>query len=159
MNYRALSGWKPTKLLNGPDSNHSAVPVRRLPVPLSRRQFTRTAAAGAFAATVGSKLWTPNLMGAASFTPVPIPGGSPVLGGGFHLFGPAAIDPIDAEPISITNIDASVGLAYVSGMVTQTNTKTHEVRRLPFVDSDMRFMQGVFRGTDGNVHPGAFAFV
>ena len=75
------------------------------------------------------------------------------------MFGPAAIDPIDAEPISITNIDASVGLAYVSGMVTQTNTKTHEVRRLPFVDSDMRFMQGVFRGTDGNVHPGAFAFV
>ena len=31
--------------------------------------------------------------------------------------------------------------------------------RLPFVNSDMRFMQGVFRGTDGKVHQGAFAFV
>jgi hypothetical protein len=44
-------------------------------------------------------------------------------------------------------------------MVTQTNTKTGEMVRLPFVDSDMRFMQGVFRGTDGKVHQGAFAFV
>ena len=159
MNYRALSGWKPAHLPNGPDSNHPGIPVRRLPVPLSRRQFARTAAAGAVAAAVGSRLWIPAPVEAASFTPVPIPGGSPALGGGFHVFGPAAFDPPDAEPITITNIDASVGLAYVSGMVTQTNTKTHEVKRLPFIDSDMRFMQGVFRGTDGNVHPGAFAFV
>ena len=55
--------------------------------------------------------------------------------------GQAAFDPIDAEPATITNLDASVGLAYVSGMVTQTNTKTDEVVRLPFVNSDMRFMQ------------------
>jgi hypothetical protein len=27
------------------------------------------------------------------------------------------------------------------------------------INSDMRFMQSVFRGTDGKVHPGAFAFV
>ena len=40
-----------------------------------------------------------------------------------------------------------------------SNTKTGEVLRLPFVNSDMRFMQGVFRGTDGKVHRGAFAFV
>jgi len=39
------------------------------------------------------------------------------------------------------------------------NTKTGEVRRLPFVDSDMRFMQGLFRGTDGKVHQGTFGFV
>jgi hypothetical protein len=93
---------------------------------------------------------------AASFAPVPIPGGTPALGGAYHVFGPAAFDPVDAEPVTITNLDAVVGLAYVSGMVTQTNTKTGEVVRLPFVDSDMRFMQGVFRGTDGKVHPGAF---
>jgi hypothetical protein len=30
---------------------------------------------------------------------------------------------------------------------------------LPFVDSDMRFMKGVFRGTDGRIHQGAFALV
>ena len=72
---------------------------------------------------------------------------------------PAAFDPADAEPATITNLNAAVGLAYVSGMVTQTNIKTGDVVRLPFVDSDMRFMQGVFRGTDGKVHRGAFAFV
>jgi len=70
---------------------------------------------------------------AASFAPVPIPGGTPFLGGAYHVFGPAAFDPADAEPATITNLDASVGLAYVSGMVTQTNTKTGDVQRLPFV--------------------------
>jgi hypothetical protein len=96
---------------------------------------------------------------AASFAPVPIPGGTPALGGAYHVFGPAAFDPADAEPATITNLNAAVGLAYVSGMVTQTNIKTGDVVRLPFVNSDMRFMQGVFRGTDGKVHQGAFAFV
>lgn len=158
MNFQALPGWKATSLTSVPDSTHHDIPARHLPVPISRRQFARTAAGSAFAA-VGSRLWTPSLVEAASFAPVPIPGGSPVLGGAYHVFGPAAFDPIDAEPATITNLDASVGLAYVSGMVTQTNTKTGEVVRLPFVNSDMRFMQGVFRGTDGKVHRGAFAFV
>ena len=159
MNFRALQGWKPTRLTSVPDSTHHDVPVSRLSVPISRREFARTAAGSAFAAAVGSRLLTPSLVEAASFAPVPIPGGTPALGGAYHVFGPAAFDPIDAEPATITNLDASVGLAYVSGMVTQTNTKTGEVTRLPFINSDMRFMQGVFRGTDGKVHPGAFAFV
>jgi hypothetical protein len=159
VNFRALQGRKPASLTSGPDSTRHEVPARRLPVPISRRHFARTAAGSAFAAAVGSRLWTPSQVEAASFAPVPIPGGTPALGGAYHVFGPAAFDPIDAEPVTITNLDASVGLAYVSGMVTQTNTKTGEVVRLPFVDSDMRFMQGVFRGTDGKVHPGAFAFV
>ena len=159
MNFRALSGWKPAGLTSVPDSAHHGIPVRRPSAPVSRRQFARTAAGSAFAAAVASRLWTPSLAEAASFAPVPIPGGSPALGGAYHVFGPAAFDPIDAEPVTINNINAAVGLAYVSGMVTQTNTKTGEVARYPFVDSDMRFMQGVFRGTDGKVHPGAFAFV
>jgi hypothetical protein len=94
----------------------------------------------------------------SSFAPVPIPGGSPVLGG-YHVFGPAAFDPADAEPSTITNHNGSVGLAYLSGMVTQTNTKTGESQRFPFVNADMRFMDGVFRGMDGRIHQGAFAFV
>ena len=159
MNFRALPGWKGTSLPMVSESTHHDNLAPRLPIPLSRRQFARTAAGGAFAAAVGSRLWTTSPVEAASFAPVPIPGGSPALGGAYHVFGPAAFDPIDAEPVTITNLNASVGLAYVSGMVTQTNTKTGEVVRLPFVDSDMRFMQGVFRGTDGKVHPGAFAFV
>jgi hypothetical protein len=90
---------------------------------------------------------------------VPIPGGSPVLGGSFHVFGPNLIDPIDAEPITITNFNGFVGLSYTSGMVTRTNTQTGETLRLPFIGSDMRFMQGVFRGADGRIHDGTFALV
>ena len=82
-----------------------------------------------------------------------------MLGGSYHVFGPAAIDPVDAEPATTTNFNGFVGLAYVSGMVTRTNTKSGESVRLPFVDSDMRFMAGVFKGTDRRIHQGAFAFV
>jgi hypothetical protein len=159
VNFRALAGYKATRIASGPDSTHHEIAARRPPVPVSRRQFARTAAGSAVAAAVGSSLWIPSPVEAASFAPVPIPGGTPALGGAYHVFGPAAFDPIDAEPATITNLDAAVGLAYVSGMVTQTNIKTGDVLRLPFVDSDMRFMQGVFRGTDGKVHQGAFAFV
>ena len=157
LNLGALPRWKASSLTTVPDSTQHD--TQRLPVPVSRRQFARTAAGSAFAAAVGSGLWNPRMAEAASFAPVPIPGGSPALGGAYHVFGPAAFDPIDAEPITITNLNAFVGLAYLSGMVTRTNTKTGEVVRLPFVNSDMRFMQGVFRGTDGRVHQGAFAFV
>jgi hypothetical protein len=159
VNLRALAGYKASSITSVPESTHHEIPTRRQPVPVSRRQFARTAAGSAVAAAVGSKLWVPSPVEAASFAPVPIPGGTPALGGAYHVFGPAAFDPIDAEPATITNMNAAVGLAYVSGMVTQTNIKTGDVVRLPFVDSDMRFMQGVFRGTDGKVHQGAFAFV
>ena len=159
MNIRRLRGWKPNSLATVPDSTIHDIPRLRLPVPVSRRQFARTAAGSAFAAAVGSGFFAPNLVRASSFAPVPIPGGTPALGGAYHVFGPAAFDPVDAEPATITNLNAKVGLAYVSGMVTQTNIKTGDVVRLPFVDSDMRFMQGEFRGTDGRVHQGAFAFV
>ena len=159
MNFRALSGWKAISISSVPESTHHGIPTRRPPIPVSRRQFARTAAGSALAAAVGSRLWNPSPVKAASFAPVPIPGGTPALGGAYHVFGPAAFDPIDAEPATITNLNAAVGLAYVSGMVTQTNIKTGDVVRLPFVNSDMRFMQGVFRGTDGKVHQGAFAFV
>ena len=80
-------------------------------------------------------------------------------GGVVPRVSPGRVDPIDAEPITITNLNGFVGLAYISGMVTQTNTKTGEVLRLPFMNSDMRFMQGEFRGTDGRVHRGTFALV
>jgi len=160
VNIRSISTLKatrPTKLYN---QNDNPAAVRQRPQAISRRQFARTAAGTAvIGTTVGSGLWRPGLAEAsASFAPVPLPGGSPVLGG-YHVFGPAAFDPIDAEPSTITNHNGFVGLAYISGMVTQINTKTGETQLLPFVDSDMRFMTGVFRGMDGRIHQGAFAFV
>jgi hypothetical protein len=131
------------------------------PAGMSRRQFFKTAGAVMLGASLATELWRPGLAAAAhgSGDPVPIPGGTPVLGGGFHVFAPAAIDPVDAEPATITNFDGFVGLAYISGMVTRTNTRTGEVRTLPTIDSDMRFMKGVYRGQDGQIHNGAFGLV
>jgi hypothetical protein len=59
-------------------------------------------------------------------TPLNIPGISqfPALGKNFHVFGPAAIDPIDAEPITITDFNGFVGLAYINGTVTEKNKNT-----------------------------------
>lgn len=153
VNVRAISG------LNG--SIRPAVstipPVRQVPEGLSRRGFTRTAALGA---ALGSALWRPAIADPkATFAPVPIPGGTPVLGGPYHVFGPAAFDPIDAEPITITNMNGFVGLAYISGMVTQTDVTSGQQTRYPFLNADMRFMQGNFRGTDGRIHQATFAFI
>lgn len=138
------------------------------PRAMSRRQFARTASAVVVGAALGAGLWRPGLAEAKkgpreSHEPIPIPGGTPVLGGSFHVFapGPAGIglDPIDAEPATITDFNGFLGLAYISGQVTQTNTATGEALTLPFVNSDMRFMKGIFRGTDDRTHQGAFALV
>jgi hypothetical protein len=132
---------------------------------MSRRQFARTAAGAAVVgATLGSGLWKPGVARAdGSSQPNPIPGGSPVLNPPnqilFHVFGPGLIDPVDAEPVTITDFNGFMGLAYISGTVTQTNKATGGIMKLPFVESDMRFMKGVFRGTDGRIHQGAFALV
>jgi hypothetical protein len=123
----------------------------------------------AVGAALGAGLRTTGLARAHGVhQPIPIPGGSPAiqeLTGGqlFHIFGPgpagAGLDPIDAEPSSITDFSGAIGLAYLDGMVTRTNTETGEVRTLPTVNSDMRFMKGSFRSTDGQIHEGAFAFI
>jgi hypothetical protein len=129
---------------------------------LSRRQFLRISGAAVLGTALGSHLWPSHLVAAhGTHEPVPIPGGTPVLGGGYHVFGPGfpGLDPVDAEPSSITDFNGFLGIAFISGTVTRTNTQTGEVRTLPFVNNDMRFMKGVFRGTDGEIHQGAFGFV
>jgi hypothetical protein len=141
------------------------------PNVISRRGFARTAVGAAAAgAAFSAGLWIPGLAEAKekdeeekeSSQPVPIRGGSPKLGGSFHVFGPSpdgSFDPIDAEPATITDFNGFVGLAYISGTVQRTNKRTREVRTLPMISSDMRFMTGVFRGIDGRIHQGAFALV
>jgi len=163
MNFRDIHMW---------ESNVKARPHRHRHTghapfwqqTMSRRAFARTAAGTAVAgATLGSGLWKSEAKPApGSGEPVPIPGGiQPVPGGPiFHVFPPASMGaPADLEPISITDFNGFVGLAYISGMVTETNTKSGAIRRFPFIDADMRFMQGVFRDKDGRVQQGAFAFV
>jgi hypothetical protein len=148
MNIRALAARK-------------AAGLGRSPPRMTRRRFVGAAAGTAvLGGALDAGLLRPGLAAPKmSFAPVPIPGGTPFLGGSYHVFAQASIDPIDAEPITITNLNGFVALAYISGMVRQTNTKTEEVLRLPFINSDMRFMQGDFRGTDGRVHQGTFALV
>jgi hypothetical protein len=130
---------------------------------MSRRQFARTASGAAMAGAVVAGFWRPKRAEAfASTDPMPIPGGTPAVGGGYHFFGPTpdgSFDPIDAEPSLITDFNGVVALAYIDGTVTRTNTKTGEVRVLPTIGSDMRLMHGLYRGVDGKLHQGAFALV
>jgi len=156
-----LSAWKTAGLTRLYEANRDFPITRRSPPRMTRRQFARAVTGTAvLGGAPGAGLFEPGIAKEReSFTPVPIPGGTPVLNGAYHFFAPNLIDPIDAEPITITNMNGFVGLAYISGMVTQTNIQTGETLRLPFLNSDMRFMQGVFRGADGEVHRGSFALV
>jgi hypothetical protein len=155
-------------ITSGHTHHLSRPPIHNFPPHLwsqamSRRQFAR-AALGTFAvgAAFSTGLWKPRLAfggQGSSVQPLPIPAG----GKAFRVFGPGpagvGTDPIDAEPATITDFNGFLGLAYLSGIVTQTNTSTGEVLKLPFVDADMRFMKGVFRGADGASTKGAFALV
>src|SRR5262245_5584959 len=133
----------------------SGASIRR-PVP-SRRQFLG-AAAGAAGLALG---WKPGLARAApGGDPVPISGGFEIGGTLFHVFGPGFFgEPDDEDPATITHFNGFIGLAYIDGMCTETNQTTGAVRRLPFLASDMRFMQGVYRDKTGKVRQGAFALV
>jgi hypothetical protein len=137
---------------------HDFVP--RAPIPVSRRQFVRTSAGVvvAGAALRGGILRPSTAQAFAGSDPVPIPGGTPLLGGGFHVYAPGG-DPIDAEPITITDFNGFVGLAYISGTVMRRQKSTGVVDVLPFTGADMRFMQGVYRGQDGRVRRGAFGLI
>ena len=129
----------------------------------SRRHFIGTSAAVMGAgALISAGAWRPALAAATrSADPKPIPDGTPVLGGAFHVYGPGfpGLDPPDSEPSSITDFKGFLGLAYISGTVERTQRSTGEKRTLPFLFSDMRFMQGVYRGTDGRARHGTFGFI
>jgi len=94
--------------------------------------------------------------------PLPIPGGSGPFGGPFihlNLPGPAdAPPPFGNEASSITDFIGFVGAAQVQGTGTGTDTTTG-ARTTLLYDLDLRFMQGVYRGVDGNLRFGTFAVV
>ena len=132
---------------------------------LSRRSFLRTSvgAVAAVATAVGAA-FPPSALAEHRHhhaDPLPIPGGTPALGGAFHVYGPGApgLDPPDSEPITITDFRGFAGLAYISGTVVRTQLTTGETATLPFLGSDMRFMQGIYRGADGKARQGTFAFI
>src|SRR5437762_9895982 len=119
----------------------------------SRRRFIQSSGAVVAAAAIG-KMARPEVLLAAGDDPIPIPG-SPRLAP-FSVWAPVFVDSIDADPASITNFNGVAGLAYLNGTVRRTNTVTNEVRDLPFIDADMRFIQGIYRGVDGKPRQDTF---
>jgi len=122
---------------------------------LSRRQFM-TAAAATTGVVLGSGLWMPGLAQASGNAPRPIPGGFPLFGKFFHV-DPSSPGP-NAENSSIFDFHGSIGAADIRGTGTGTNTDNGSTHSLLF-DVDMRFMQGVYIGLDGEKHYGTFSFI
>ena len=122
---------------------------------LSRRQFM-TAAATTTGVVLGSGLWMPGLAQAWENAPRPLPGVFTLDGKKFfHL---DASSPGVTENSSIFDFNGSIGAAIIDGTGTGTNTKTGVTTSLTF-DTDMRFMQGVYIGMDGEKHQGTFSFI
>jgi hypothetical protein len=91
--------------------------------------------------------------------PLPIPGTfNPGLGGpDIHFQKPGPADATSGrfggEPSTITDFNGFIGVAHVQGTGTDNSGNTL------FWDTDLRFMDGVYQGTDGQIHSGTFAFV
>jgi len=117
---------------------------------LSRRQVIKTAVA-ATGAVLSSGLWMPALAHADNPAPRPIPGG---VAPGAHIFLPGP----GSEPSTITDFHGFIGVAALRGAGTGINTRSDQEHRLVF-DVDVRFMQGVHIGLDGERHRGTFAFI
>lgn len=122
---------------------------------LSRRQFMRTAA-GATGVVLASGLWMPGSVLADNPAPKPIPGGFKAFGKFFHV-DPSSPGP-GAENSTIFDFHGSLGAADVRGTGTGTDPTTGATSSLLF-DVDMRFMQGVYIGMDGETHTGTFSFI
>lgn len=135
-------------------------PHHHFGISLSRRQFLGAAAATAGALATGLRI--PNVLAdndeLASIFPLPIPGTFPVSLGGqtFHIhhFPPVVQNdglPID-EPSEITDFNGLVGTTRVTGSgVSNGHTLSYQV--------DNGFMSGLYRGEDGRMHHGTFAFI
>lgn len=135
---------------------------------LSRRQFLGAAAATAGALATGLRI--PNVLAdhdeLASVFPLPIPGGitvsfpnpppAPPTNVSIHHFPPVV--PNDGLPISepsqITDFNGVVGVCRVVG----TGTGSGFSGPLHY-QVDNGFMSGLYRGEDGRMHHGTFAFI
>lgn len=131
---------------------------------LSRRQFMRgvagVSAAATLAAVFGSDMLAPGKAFAVkgSGEPNPIPSGLDIGGTLFHVRLPGLAHPANDEPSVITDFKGSIGYSVIDGMGTRTQISTGETQHLPF-ETDLRFMNGTFVGTDGRRHRGTFALV
>jgi hypothetical protein len=122
-----------------------------------RRQFLGTVAGLTITQNLAKQLFagTPGV-------PVPIPHTTPTPFGAFHFFFPGPVEGVDPntghDPSTIYNFNGFLGEADLDLSGTGTDTTTNVSAPYTF-HTDMRFMSGVFVGTDGGVHRGAFAFI
>ena len=133
---------------------------------VSRRQFLGAAAAATGALATGLRI--PSVLAdtdtTATVFPLPIPGGitvsfpnpapAPPTSVFIHHFPPVV--PNDGLPISepsqITDFNGVVGVCRAKGSgVGTAGPRTYQV--------DNGFMSGLYRGEDGRMHHGTFAFI
>lgn len=126
---------------------------------VSRRQFLGAAAVTAGALATGLRI--PKVLAeddVASVFPLPIPGTFTVTLGTdtflIHHFPPVVPNgslPIN-EPSQITDFNGAVGVCRVKGSgVGSSGPLNYQV--------DNGFMSGTYRGEDGLIHDGTFAFI
>jgi hypothetical protein len=156
-------------------------PASKLVAALSRRSFFGRAAVASSAVLLGSAMpgkiraeekeeaSTCGSPGLCDF-PVPIPHINTPPPGGAHFYfpgpvsgAPAATDPSGAhpegrDPSPIFNLKGFIGLADLNLSGTGTDLQTGASAPYQF-HTDMRFMHGVFVGTDLIERRGFFAFV
>ncbi len=116
---------------------------------LGRRNAIKTAV-GATGAVLSSGLWLPALAEASVSgpdAPTPIPG-VVAPGAPFHVELPGP----DNEPSSINNFNGFIGIANIDGTGKGNDGVTY------LFDVDIRFMQGLYVGADGQNHQGTFGF-
>jgi len=155
----------------------STSPASQLLARLSRRSFFGSAAAAGGAVLLGSsmpsKLWADdddNDSSALCNLPIPIPHINTPPPGGAHLYfpgsvhgTPAATDPSGAhpggrDPSVIFNFKGFIGQADL--ILTGTGTDLTTGAGAPYqFHTDMRFMHGVFVGTDLVPRKATFVFI
>jgi len=148
---------------------------RLLAAQLSRRTFFGRAAAASGVVLLGSSIPSKvlaqdeGLPGLCDF-PVPIPHINIPPPGGAHFYfaGPVSGAPVPTDPNGshpegrdpsvIFNFKGFIGQADLALTGTGTDLTTGETAPYKF-HTDMRFMDGVFVGTDGIERKASFAFV
>ena len=154
----------------------STSPTSKLIAGFSRRSFfVRAGAAGGAAllsSSVSGKVWADDdgsSCGHCDF-PVPIPHINMLPPGGAHFYfagpvdgsavptDPSGAHPEGRDPSIIFNFKGLIGQADLLLAGTGTDLNTGATGRYQF-HTDMRFMKGVFVGTDGAERKASFAFV
>lgn len=132
---------------------------------MSRRRLIQTAGAAGLA-LAGTRLLPPRAAwaesGAGGAEPRPIPGGFATIDDRrWHVYTPGPSNPLDPnsvprEPSTITDFDGLVAICDVQGTGMEQGLGPSGL--FPF-SADLRVMSGRYRGLDGAVHEGTFAFV